>query len=169
MQNLDAQFLATIGATATRPLILIEIMFSAPLRIATREVTWANHIWQAARSLTVDGLGQDGAGKVWASAKIGNHDRLMSGYFLNDDAPKAAAIWEAWLDQAGDMHIVQSLNGRCWPVSINDQLAVVQFSGGAHAHGPRLMLRDLIPYPPPKPVGYTFTWGGQTYTLEARQ
>lgn len=168
MQLLDAQFLATIGATSTRPLILMEILFSAPLRIATQEVTWQNQLWLADRTFSVDGLGQDGAGKVWATAKIGNHDRLMSAYFLNDHSPKPASIWEAWLDLAGDMHILQRVNGRCWPVTLGET-AVVQCSGGAHAHAPRLMLRDLIPYPPPKPVGYTFAWGDQTYVLEARQ
>lgn len=171
METLSGPFLAAIGATATQPLMMVEIGFSSPLRIATRDVSWNGYSWLADRVLKVEGLSADGAGKLAATITIGNHDDLLGALLLNQRiADRPVNVWEAWIDDASAMYVRQRLAGIGGRATCGAEVAVIEAGGGnAMAHAPRLLVRHLVGWPPPKPDGYAIQWNGQTYEFEGRQ
>lgn len=165
MQTLSAPFLATIGASVTQPLVLVEIGFAAPLRLNSREeLTWDGKLWLADRVCTVQRRAEG------ATLTLGNHDDLLGAYLLNERvADRAINIWEAWLDGAS-MHVRQVLAGIGGQARCGVDVAVIEaVAGNALAHAPRLLIRHAVGWPPPKPEGFRFAWDGQDYTLGARQ
>lgn len=171
METLSVPFLATIGANETRPLMLVEIGFSPVLRLATRATTWNGYLWAADRVLEVSNVTIGDAGHAAATVAVGNHDDLLGGYQLNQRLRgRPVSAWEAWLDTAGAMHIRLRITGTAGRVRLGADLVSIEIAGGsAVSHAPRTLIRHLVGWPPPKPEGYQFSWGGQSYVMKRRQ
>lgn len=166
---MDAAFLAAISATMTQPLWLVEIGFTSPMRVATRQTDWNGYTWLADRVLDVKLDSDDGAKTRRATITVGNHDNLLSAYLLNQRiANKPINIWAAWLDGA-TLHIEQKLAGVGTGGSWGPEVAQLVATGGnAQAHAPRLLTRHLVGWPEPLPEGYVIKGATTTYEFTRR-
>jgi hypothetical protein len=172
MLTLDSTFLALIGATETRPLHLVEVMFSVPMRLSSADaVTWNGYVWASGRAVTVSEITHDGGGKIGATVTIGNDDSVMSGYLLNGELwiDRPVSIWSAWLDGSGNPHVVLSVAG----YGTTSQLGSMEHVGGvvggpSLTDAPRLLITDLIPWPPPMEENTLINWNGTDYVITGR-
>ncbi len=171
MKTLDSGFLAELAATVTRPVALVEIGFSVPLRLSSGgDVSWNGYVWTGTQ-IRVDGLAADGSGRGQASIRLGNHDNLVGAYLLNERiADKPMKVYAAWLDAGGTPHVTPAFFGAGDSAQVGATEVVIEVveSGTAQLHAPRLMISAANGFNHLRPAGTKFSWNGVDYTLERR-
>jgi len=172
MESLSAPFLAAIGANVTQPLLLVEVLFSAPLRVSSAgTLSWDSRTWLGA-SLRVDGIGADGGGGGGCQIIIGNADNEIGALMQNEGiADRAIGVWEAWLDPDGvTVHVKQAYAGAGGAGRIGQDVATIAVVAAdtAHLHAPREMISAAYGFTHLRPPGAEISWNGSKITTTRR-
>lgn len=171
MQTLDASLLAAAQAVASRPMHLVAIHFSgATVRLCSYgDVFWANQEWAGAE-VTVEGI-EYSASSSRASLRLSNHDSTVSAYLLNQGPnDHAIEVYGAWLDDS-DQPVVRSLfqgASRGGKLGVGWATIGLGNAKSTRIKTPRGKILPATGFTRFKPDGYTFQWGGTTYTTKRR-
>ena len=173
MITVDANTLATINAVVTRPLVLVEALFSVPIRLATwdDDISFEGKVWMGRKITAIELPALDGSGAGGGSVSIDNTDDMMSALLLNERwTDKTINIIAAWLDGASQCVSVQRWACRGGKASCSQTVMTASYEIGSAAWSryPATTIRQYVGFPAPRPEGSTVVWNGQVYKLSWR-
>jgi hypothetical protein len=170
MRTLTTATATATESTVTTPAYLVEISFSAVIRLSTRgDQSWGGYTWTGGRLGKVSGLSWDGKGAQTGSIDIINTDLAYSSLVLNDGvADRPVKIWKFYGDNPGALDPVAVFDGVADEADIGPDAVRITLVGQNNKtlYAPRRFIGPGIGFNQLRPAGTKITWGGQTYILE---
>ena len=170
MRTLSTTTNTEVAKPITVPIYLIELVLSITYRFSTRgAITWNGFTWVQSGA-KVDTLRTTPGGSQEGAISLQNFDNGASSFVLVDGiGDKPCRIWALYGEGpylVGDA--VQLFEGVCDSAELNLDRVVIRVAsaGRLREQSPRLYWDqpcNFIPAP-----GRVFAWGGERYTLEAR-
>ena len=158
-------------AAVTRPVILLEIMFSTPLRLVNSlsSLTWDGRNWSSGRMMGGVSLRQKKAGGQEVTFALQNGDNAMSALVLSEGASgKAVNIYQTYGEPPYSVaDVLEVFSGVVDGVPrMDDVVTFNAVSAGMVQWSPRINITEEL-FPHIIPAGKTVTIGGQKVILEA--
>jgi hypothetical protein len=166
MRTLSAALQTALGAPVQRPGLFVEIGFSTPLRITTRDtITWNGVSWTRVdmdvQNLNVEAL------SIRGTVVIGNADNIIGALLLNEGiTDRRIRIWgfDAGATALGD--VVQLADAAGATYGLTEREARIELRHRtAHVYGPRTYIGPET-LGPLLPAGTVLRINGTDYTLE---
>lgn len=173
MKTITAAMLAASGLTVTSPGFLIQIGYSAVLRLSTLgDVSWAGSAWSAA-DIRVDGLGQDGSATSTGSLTLGNADGGYGALVLNEGASDVpVTVWAAYAGCTATGDPVQRFAGVVDSATFDVEGMTVTLPlaslGSRTLYSPRVFIGKGSGFNFLQPAGKKIPFGGEVFVLERR-
>lgn len=168
MKTLSAALIAELGLTVTRPGYLIEVGYSAVLRLSTLgDLSWNAQIWSGFDA-RVSGLAQDGKGGGAGMLSLGNTDGAIGALALNEGASDImVGIWAVYAGATATGDPVQVFAGvldgcAIAPDKVTFTLAA---QGNLTLESPRYFISQLNGFNWLKPAGSVIPIGGELFPL----
>lgn len=170
MRTLSTPTGIAVASTITTPAYLVELGFSAVVRLSSRnDQSWNGQTWLGGRIRKVSGLTQDANGGQSGSLELINTDLVYSALILNEDAAdKSCRIWKFYGDNPALSDPVQVFSGVLNETDIGPDVVRVSLVGenSRTMFSPRRFIGKGTGFNHLRPTGTKITWGGQVYVLE---
>jgi len=170
MRTLTPAAAAALGATITRPAMLVEIGFSPASRLSTAgDVTWAGQVWSGGQRVRVSGLSADGAGAQSARLEIGNADLAFGALVLGQGvADRVVRIWTGDAAALADADLALVFDGVVASADVTPERVQMTLTaqGSRTLYSPRRFVGASAGFTSLIPAGTTLRIGATTYTLE---
>lgn len=167
-RTLTAAQIAATSATVTTPGYLVELGYSAVLRLSTRgDQSWDGYTWIGGRLGKVSGLTSTGGGDQRGKIELINSDLAYSALVLNEGAADIRCrVWAFSGDNPADASLL--LDGVTDGADIAPDKVALNVVGESMrtAMFPRRFIGKSTGFNHLRPSGTKITWGGQTYIFE---
>lgn len=168
MKTLSSALISQLGLTITQPGYLIELGYSAVLRLSTLgDISWGAQVWSAFDA-RVSGLAQDGKGASSGTLTLGNADGALGALALNDGASDIAAnIWAVYAGATASADPVQVFAGVIDGCSIDaDKVSFTLCAQGNRTlESPRFFISQINGFNWLKPAGSIIPAWGEIFHL----
>lgn len=166
MKALTPALIAELALSVTRPGYLVELGFSATLRLSTMgDISYGGQNWAAA-DVRISGLGADGKGSNTARLTLGNTDGAYGALVLNEGAADIpVTIYACYAGASADA--VQLFAGVADGADISEQTVTLTLAAQRNKtlYCPRVFIAKPA-FNHLQPAGTKIVWGTETFVLE---